>query len=92
MSNKVKDISIKNHTYYSSNDIISIKNIDPNNTIIDEKPCKNILIYYFGYVIIKDSKYVKINRVNALYIIVNKVRGYFEEINKSKYLTLESRK
>ena len=48
--------------------------------------------YYFGYVIIKDSKYVKINRVNTLYIIVNKKRGYFEEINKSKYLTLESRK
>ena len=48
--------------------------------------------HYFGYVIIKDSEYVKINRVNPLYIIVNKKRGHFEEINKSKYLTLESRK
>ena len=37
---------------------------------------------------IKDSKYVKINSVNPLYLIFNKVNGYFEEINKSKYLTL----
>ena len=37
---------------------------------------------------IKESKYVKINSVNPLYLIINKVNGYFEEINKSKYLTL----
>ena len=37
---------------------------------------------------IKDSKYVKINSVNPLYINFNKVSRYFEEINKSKYLTL----
>ena len=37
---------------------------------------------------IKDSKYVKINIVNPLYLIINKVHGYFEEFNKSKYLTL----
>ena len=27
---------------------------------------------------------------NPLYLIINKVNGYFEEINKSKYLTLVS--
>ena len=37
---------------------------------------------------IKDSKYVKINSVNPLHIVFNKVNGYFEEINGSKYLTL----
>ena len=41
-----------------------------------------------GYVTIKDSKYVKINSVNPLYLIFNKVNGYFEEINGNKYLTL----
>ena len=35
MSNKVKDISIKNHIYYFFNDTINIKNFDPNNTKID---------------------------------------------------------
>ena len=37
---------------------------------------------------IKDSKYIKINSVSPLYLIFNKVNGYFEEISKSKYLTL----
>ena len=34
------------------------------------------------------SKYVKIYSVNPLYLIFRNVNGYFEEINKSKYLTL----
>ena len=38
---------------------------------------------------IKDSKYVKIYGVNLLYLLIfRNVNGYFEEINKSKYLTL----
>ena len=37
MSNKVKDINIKNCTYYFFNDMINIKNFDPNNIKIDEK-------------------------------------------------------
>ena len=88
MSNKVKDIDIKNHTYYLYNDIIIIKIFDPNNIKIDEKSYKNILIYYIGYVTIKDSKYVKIFSVNPLYLIFDKVNRYFKEINKSKYLKL----
>ena len=43
-------------------------------------------IYYIGYVTIKE--YVKIYIVNHLYLIFRFVNGYFEEINKSKYLTL----
>ena len=88
MSNEVKDIDIKNHTYYFFNDIINIENFDLNNIKIDEKSYKNILIYYIGYVTIKDSKYIKIYSVNPLHLIFRNVNGYFEEINKSKYLTL----
>ena len=33
-------------------------------------------------------KYVKINSVNPLYLILNIVNGYFQEINENKYLTL----
>ena len=36
MSNKVKDINIKNRTYYFFNDIINIENFDPNDIKIDE--------------------------------------------------------
>ena len=88
MSNKVKDIDMKNRTYYFSIDIIIIKNFDPSNIKIDEKSYKNILIYSIGYVKFKDSKYVKLDSVNPLYLIFNKVNGYFEEINGNKYLTL----
>ena len=69
MSNKVKDIIMKNRTYYFFNDIINIKNFDPNNIKIGEKSYQNILIYYIGYVMIKDSKYVKSYSVNPLYLI-----------------------
>ena len=64
MSNKIKDIDIKNCIYYFLDDIINIKNIDPNNIKIDQKSYKNILIYYIGYMRSKDSKYVKVNSVN----------------------------
>ena len=37
---------------------------------------------------IKDSKFVKNNSINPLYLIINKVNGYYEEINGNKYLTL----
>ena len=44
MSNKAKDITIKNRTYYFFNDMINIKNFNPNNIKIDEKSYKNVLI------------------------------------------------
>ena len=88
MSNKVKDMSIKNHTCYFFDDVINIEIFDPNNIKIHEKPYKNILIYCIGYVTIKDLKYVIINSVNPLYLIFSRGNGYFEEINKNEYLTL----
>ena len=88
MSNEVKGIDIKNHTYYFFDDIINVKNFDPNNIKINENSYKNILIYYIVYVTIKDSKYVKLKSINLLYLIFYKVNAYFEEIIGNKYLTL----
>ena len=45
MSNKFKDIDIKNRTYYFFDDIINMKNFDPNKIKIDKKSYKDILIY-----------------------------------------------
>ena len=73
MSSKVKDIDIKNRTYYFFDDIKNKKNLDPNNIKIDEKSYKNLFICYTGYVTIKDSNYVKIDSLNPL--------------TKSKYIT-----
>ena len=83
MSNKDEDIDIKIQTYYFFNDIISTKSFDPNNIKIDLKSYKNILSHYIGYVIIRDSKYVKFYSVNPLYlcksIYIHEVNGYFEK-------------
>ena len=54
MCDKVKDINIKNWTYYFFNDIINIKNFVSNNIKKDKKLYKNILIYYIGYVTINE--------------------------------------
>ena len=37
---------------------------------------------------IKDLKYIKNSRVNPLYLIFNKMNGFFEEIVGNKYSTL----
>ena len=66
MSNKIKDINIKNRTYYFFNDIIGTEYFNRNDIKTDEYSYKNILIYYIGYVTIKG--YVKIYSVNPLYI------------------------
>ena len=88
MSNKVKDIDTKYCIYYFFNEFINLKNFDLSNIKIDQKSYKNILIYYVEYLMINDSKYVETNNVNPLYLIFQKVNGYFEEINGNKYLTL----
>ena len=43
-------------------------------------------MYYIGYVTIKYLKYRKINSVNPLYFIINKLNGYFENINNTKLI------
>ena len=66
----VKDINIKNRTYYFFNDIIYTENFDPSKIEIDERSYKNNLIYYLGYDAIK--KDLKICSVNLLYLFLVK--------------------
>ena len=54
MSNKFKDTDIRDHTYYFLDDNINIKFFDPNKIKIDENSYKDVLIYYVGYVTMKD--------------------------------------
>ena len=87
----IKQINIKNQTYYFFNDMINIKNFDPSLIKIDEKSYKNIDINNIGYITIKRiSDYENINKLNILYLIISKVDGYIEESNGNKYLTLAS--
>ena len=75
----IKQINIKNHTYYVFDDIINIKNFDSNLLKNDKNPYKNIDIYYIGYITIKDFDYVNIHSVNPLYFITGELDGYIEE-------------
>ena len=70
--------------------MINVKDIDPDQIEIDQKSYKNIVIYYVGYITTKHLSYVKINSVNSLYFIIDKLDGYIEESNGNKYLTLVS--
>ena len=65
-------------------------NFDPNLLKIDKKSYKNIDICYIGYITMKDSDYVKIKRINPLYLIISEVDGHFEEKNGNKYLIPDS--
>ena len=51
---KVKQIEIKNRTYYFYNDIINNEEFDSKLLKIDKTSYKDIDIYYIGYITIKN--------------------------------------
>ena len=87
----VKQIDIKNRTYYFYNDMINIKNFDQILLKIDRKSYKNIGIYNIGYITIKKiDDYENIYSVNPLYLIIAHASGYIEEKGVNKYLVFDS--
>ena len=76
---ELKQINIKNRTYYFYNDI-SIKNFDAELLKIDKKSYKNIGIYNIGYITKKKlDDYENIYCVNPLYLFTDHASGYIEE-------------
>ena len=67
---------------------MNIKNPESHQIKIDEKPYKNILIYYIGYMTVKSFSYIKIISINLLYFYIDKINRYIEESNVNKYLVL----
>ena len=64
----VKQINIKNRTYYFYNDIIDLENFESNMLKIDKKSYKDIGIYNIGYIINKKLVILRILEVLILYI------------------------
>ena len=88
---QVREVNIKNRTYYFFDDMINIEVFDPDLLKIDKKTNKNIDIYYIGYITIKNiDDYEYIYSVNPLYLIIGEVDGHIEEKNGSKYLVFDS--
>ena len=87
----VKQINIKNRTYYFYNDIINLKNFESKLLKIDKKSYKNIGIYNIGYITIKKiDDYENIYSVNPLYLTISHASGYIEEKGVNKYLVFNS--
>ena len=87
----MKEINIKNQTYYFFNDMINIKNFDSNSIKIGKNSYRNIYIYYIGNIAIKNmADYKNIHSVDHLYFIIGKVDGFIEEGNGNNYLVFAS--
>ena len=67
----IKQIIIKNRTYYFFNDIINIKDFDSSLLETDKKLCTKIGIYNITIKMIDD--YENINSVNPLYLMIGEV-------------------
>ena len=88
---EVKELNIKNRTYYFD-DIIDIKDFQSNLLKIGKKHYKDIDIYYIDYITIKyfgDCE--NIHSVNPLYLIIYSATGYSKEKYGEKYLILDSK-
>ena len=88
---ELKQIMIKNRSYYFYNDIINFKHFDARLLKIDKKLFKDIDIYYIGYVTKKKiDDCNNIHSVNPLYLHIDHANGYIEEKNGDKYLAFDS--
>ena len=87
----VKQINIKNWSYYFYNDIIDLETFKSNLLKIDKQSYKDISIYNIEYITInKIDDCESISSVNPLYLRVTDGSGYIEEINGNKYLIFDS--
>ena len=80
----IKEINIKNRTYYFFNQMINIEDL--------LKIFKNLRLIKnryktIGYITIKKYDFENINSVNALHLMTHRVIGHIQEKNDSKYIT-----
>ena len=82
---QVKELNIKNQTYYFFDDMIDIRNFHSNLVKVDKKTLvftivkshKEVDIYYIVYITIeKFSDCENIHSVNPLYLIIHSATGY----------------
>ena len=96
---EVKELNVKNRTYYCFDDMIDIRNFHSELLKVDKKPHRDFDIYYIGYNTIKklsncncdcDCDYENIRSMKSFYLIIHSVAGYFKEKRNEKYLILDS--
>ena len=87
---KIKQINIKNRSYYFYNDQNNLKDFNARLLKVDKIDSKEIDIYYIGYVTVKKiANCNNINSANPLYLLINEMIGHFDKKTENKYLVLD---
>ena len=84
----IRQLNIKDRTYYFYNDLINIKNLNSNNSKLDKKSVLGNDAYYIGYITKKPQW--NVISVNPLFLMISKIKGHFKEIDGDKYLIISS--
>ena len=77
---QLSETDIKNHMCYYFDDIIKIEDLDLDNILINEKSCKNVLLYNILYKTLIDS--------NSLRKKFDKIDGFIRVYDGTRYLVL----
>ena len=85
-----KQLNLKNGICYCYNDLINIKNFNHISLRLHKQSVFNNDVYYIGYITRKPE--YNVNSVNPLYLMINRIKGYFEEVDGEKYLIISSEK
>ena len=89
----IKQINIKNRTYYFYNDIVNLDQFDKSRIRVDKKAFNDIDIYYLGDEHKKEiSKCNVINSVNPLYLRIININGSFEKSKDDAWYLVISNK
>ena len=84
----IKSLKIKTKTNYNWDDIVYINDFNVNSLEIIKRESRiGANIYYIGYVLQPNYDY---NTINPLYLVINRLIGYIEEIegSRDKYLVV----
>ena len=86
----IKQINIKNQTYYFSNDKINFEEFDSSLLKIDKR-LQVIDIHNIGYIATKKiDEYENIHSVNPLYLMIHKIIGHIDVKNENELLVFDS--
>ena len=85
----IRQLNIKKNDLHFYNDLINIKNFNINNLKLDKKGVLGNYVNHIGYITKKPQWNVK--SVNPPYLMINRIKGHFEEINGDKYLIINSK-
>ena len=84
----IRQLNIKSRIYLFYNDLVNIKNFNNNKLKLDKKGVLGNDVYYIGY-ITKNPEW-HVFSVNPLYLMINKLKCHFEEVDEDKYLIISS--